>query len=86
MRHDHFDAYRAGFQQGNITGEKYASRGEAEPEDLNDLAWREAERLHVTRDRAQWTKGFRDGFARGFESSNKQALLKGFFYVSTLTG
>jgi hypothetical protein len=77
MRHHHFDAYRAGFQQGNVIGEQYGSRGEAEPtgEDLNDLARREAERLHVTRDRNQWMKGFRDGFARGFESFNKEALL-----------
>ena len=77
MRHHHFDAYRAGFQQGNVIGEQYASRGQAEPtrEHLNDLAQREAERLHVTRDRNQWMKGFRDGFARGFESFSKQALL-----------
>ena len=77
MRHHHSDAYRAGFQQGNVIGEQYGSRGEAEPtgEDLNDLARREAERLHVTRDRNQWMKGFRDGFARGFESFSKQALL-----------
>ena len=77
MRHHHFDAYRAGFRQGNVIGEQYASRGQAEPtgEDLNDLARREAERLHVTRDRNQWMKGFRDGFARGFESFNKEALL-----------
>jgi hypothetical protein len=76
MRHHQFDAYRAGFQQGNVIGEQYASRGEAEPtgEDLNDLAQREAARLHVTRDRNQWMKGFRDGFARGFESSRKQAF------------
>ena len=75
--HHHFDAYRAGFRQGSVIGEQYASRGQAEPiaEDLNDLARREAERLHVTRDRNQWMKGFRDGFARGFESFNKEALL-----------
>ena len=77
MRQHHFDAYRAGFQQGNVIGEQYASRGRAEPtgEDLNDLARREAERLDVTRDRNQWMKGFRDGFTRGFESFNKEALL-----------
>ncbi len=76
MRHHHFDAYRAGFQQGNVVGEQYASHGEAEPtgEDLSDLARHEAERLHVTRDRNQWMKGFRDGFARGFESFRKQAF------------
>ena len=82
MRHRHFDAYRAGFQQGNVVGEQYASRGQAEPtgEDLDDLARDEAERLHVTRDRNQWTKGFRDGFARGFERFRKQA----FFDVTSL--
>ena len=76
-RHHDFDAYRAGFQQGNVTGQQYAARGQAEPagEDLNDLARREAERLHVTRDRNEWMKGFRDGFARGFASFSKQALL-----------
>jgi hypothetical protein len=88
MRHHHFDAYRAGFQQGNIIGEQYASRGDAEAtgEDLNDLARHEAERLHVTRDRGQWMKGFRDGFARGFETSRKQALLDGIRSTSTLSG
>jgi hypothetical protein len=76
MHHYQFDAYRAGFQQGNVVGEQYASRGQAEPsgEDLDDLARDEAERLHVTRDRNQWTKGFRDGFARGFERFRKQAF------------
>ena len=82
MHHYQFDAYRAGFQQGNVVGEQYASRGQAEPtgEDLDDLARDEAERLHVTRDRNQWTKGFRDGFARGFERFHKQA----FFDVTSL--
>ena len=72
----------AGFQQGNVVGEQFASRGQAEPsgEDLDDLARDEAERLHVTRDRNQWTKGFRDGFARGFERFCKQA----FFDVTSL--
>jgi len=76
MRHHHFDAYRAGFQQGNVIGEQYAARGQPElaGEDLKDFAWGEAERLHVTRDRNQWMKGFRDGFRRGFESFNKHAL------------
>ena len=75
-RHHHFDAYRAGFQQGHVIGEQYASRGQPElaGEDLKDFAWGEAERLHVTRDRNQWMKGFRDGFTRGFESFNKHAL------------
>ena len=88
MRHHHFDAYRAGFRQGTIVGEQYASRGEAEPtgEDLNDLARREAERLHVTRDRGQWMKGFRDGFASGFEHFRKQALLDRSSSTSTLSG
>lgn len=74
----HFDAYRAGFQQGNIVGGQYAARGQAEPsgEDLGDIARSEAERLHVTRDRNQWMKGFRDGFTRGFENSSKQAFSK----------
>jgi hypothetical protein len=77
-RHHHFDAYRAGFQQGNVIGGQYAARGQAEPtaEDLNDLARHEAERLHVTRDRNRWINGFRDGFTRGFESFSKQAFLK----------
>src|SRR5689334_4087427 len=75
MRHYHFDAYRAGFQKGNVIGEQYASRGQVEPtgEDLKDLARREAQRLHVTRDRNQWMKGFRDGFTSGFTSFRKQA-------------
>ena len=88
FRHHHFDAYRAGFRQGNIIGEQYASRDEAEPtgEDLNDLARREAERLHVTRDRGQWMKGFRDGFASGFEHFRKQALLERPSSAATLSG
>ena len=88
MRHNHFDAYRAGFQQGNVIGEQYAARGEAEltGENLNDLARRESDRLHVTRDRGQWMKGFRDGFARGFESSSNEAFFDVTSSTSTLTG
>ena len=87
MHHHHFDAYRAGFRQGNVIGEQYASRGEAEAtgEDLNDLARREAERLHVTRDRNQWSKGFRDGFARGYETLSKQAVLDVSFPTSNFS-
>jgi hypothetical protein len=86
-RHHHFDAYRAGFQQGNVIGEQYAGRGQAEPsdEDLDDLAQREAERQRVTHDRKQWMKGFRDGFARGFESFRKQAFLELTSSTSSLT-
>jgi hypothetical protein len=71
----HYDAYRDGYQEGNRLGVDYARRGDAEPteQDLDELARREADRLHVRRDRGQWIKGFRNGFARGFEEFSNQA-------------
>jgi hypothetical protein len=71
----HYDAYRDGYQQGNELGVDYARRGDAEPtrQDLDALALREADRLHVRRDRRQWIEGFRNGFTRGFEEFNNQA-------------
>src|SRR5437762_10797304 len=65
-RHHHFDAYRAGFEEGNRIGAEYAARDRAEPtrEELDDLARREAEELNVGRDRRRWMEGFRDGFKR----------------------
>jgi hypothetical protein len=77
-RHHHSDAYRDGYQEGNRLGVDYAHRGDPEPtgRDLDALALREADRLHIRRDRGQWIEGFRNGFARGFandEASNKQA-------------
>lgn len=78
-RHHHFDAYRSGFEQGHKIGQQYATRSQAEPavDEVDELASREAERLHVRHDRREWTRGFRDGFARGFETFNKQAGLDG---------
>ena len=75
---DHFDSYRSGFEQGQRMGQQYATRSQAEPavEEIDELASREAERLHIRRDRREWTRGFRDGFARGFESFNKQASVE----------
>src|SRR5207237_138753 len=56
-------------------GADYARRGDAEPteQDLDALARREADRLHVRRNRGQWIEGFRNGFARGFEEFSNQA-------------
>jgi hypothetical protein len=71
----HYDAYRDGYKEGNRLGDDYARRGDAEPrgQDLDELARREADRLHVRRDRGQWIEGFRNGFTRGFEEFNNQA-------------
>jgi hypothetical protein len=76
----HYDAYREGYGEGNRLGADYGRRGEAEPtgQDLDELARREADRMHVRRDRGHWIEGFRNGFTRGFEefsnqSSNEQA-------------
>ena len=74
-RHHHFDAYRAGFQEGNKVGVEYAAQDRPEPsaEDLDDLAQRRAENLKIRRDRRRWMEGFRDGFKRGFERADKEA-------------
>src|SRR6266567_3970262 len=71
----HYNAYRDGYEQGNKLGADYARRGDPEPtgQDLGALARREADRLHVRRDRGQWIEGFRNGFTRGFEEFNNQA-------------
>src|SRR5438105_3637127 len=71
----HYNAYRDGYEQGNKLGADYARRGDPEPtgQDLDALALREADRLHVRRDRRQWIEGFRNGFTRGFEEFNNQA-------------
>jgi hypothetical protein len=78
--HHHFDAYRAGFQEGNRIGEQYATRGQAEPaaDELTELATREAQRQHITNNRQEWMKGFRDGFTHAFQTFNKEA---GYFFV-----
>ena len=70
-----YEAYRDGYQEGNRLGADYARRGDAEPteQDLDALALREADRLHVRRNRGQWIEGFRNGFARGFEEFSNQA-------------
>jgi hypothetical protein len=74
-RHHHFDAYRAGFREGNRIGEEYAAqdRPELSAADLDDLARREAEDLKIRRDRRRWMEGFRDGFRHGFERVGKEA-------------
>jgi hypothetical protein len=71
----HYDAYRDGYQEGNRLGADYGRRGDPEPtgQDLDALARREADRLHVRRNRGQWIEGFRNGFARGFEEFSNQA-------------
>jgi hypothetical protein len=73
--HHHYNAYRDGYEQGNKLGVDYARRGDPEPrgQDLDALARREADRLHIRRDRGHWTEGFRNGFTRGFEEFNDQA-------------
>ena len=77
--HHHYNAYRDGYEQGNKLGADYARRGDPEPtgQDLDALALREADRLHVRRDRGQWVEGFRNGFTRGFEEFNDQASNRG---------
>lgn len=67
----HYDVYREGYEEGNKLGAAYARRGDPAPADLEGLARREADRLHVRgRDRDQWVEGFRNGFDRGFRSFN----------------
>ncbi len=71
----HYNAYRDGYEEGNRLGADYARRGDREPtgQDLDALALREADRLHVSRGRGQWIEGFRNGFTRGFEEFSNQA-------------
>ncbi len=73
--HHHYNAYRDGYEQGNKLGADYARRGDPEPtgQNLDALALREADRLHVRRNRGHWIEGFRNGFTRGFEEFNDQA-------------
>jgi hypothetical protein len=73
--HHHYDAYRDGYEEGNKLGADYARRVDREPTgaDLDALALREADRLHVRRDRGHWIEGFRNGFTRGFEEFRNQA-------------
>jgi len=75
--HHPSEAYRDGYEEGNRLGAAYATRGDPEPtgQNLDALALREADRLHVTRYRRHWIQGFRSGFARGFGSFSKQANL-----------
>lgn len=77
-RPHHYDAYRDGYHEGNRVGAAYARRGDPEPteQDLDALALREADRLHVRMDRGQWIAGFRNGFARGFGKFRDEALNK----------
>src|SRR5207237_8493837 len=51
----HYNTYRDGYEQGNKLGADYARRGDPEPirQDLDTLALREADRLHVRRARGQ---------------------------------
>jgi hypothetical protein len=74
--HHNSDTYRDGYEEGYRVGAAYAARGDPEPtgHDLDALALREADRLHVTRDRRHWIQGFRSGFARGFGNFNTQAF------------
>jgi hypothetical protein len=73
--HHHYNAYRDGYEQGNKLGVDYARRGDPEPtgQNLDALALREADRLHIRRNRGHWIEGFRNGFTRGFEEFNDQA-------------
>ena len=71
----HYNVYRDGYEQGNKLGADYARRGDREPtgQDLDALARREADRMHVRRNRGQWIEGFRNGFTRGFEEFGNEA-------------
>jgi hypothetical protein len=77
--HHHYNAYRDGYEQGNKLGVNYARRADPEPtgQDLDALARREADRLHVRRNRGHWIEGFRNGFTRGFEEFNNRASNRG---------
>jgi hypothetical protein len=71
----HYSAYRDGYEQGNKLGADYARRGDREPtgQDLDALAQREADRLHISRNRGHWIEGFRNGFTRGYQEFSNQA-------------
>ena len=73
--HHHYNAYRDGYEQGNKLGADYARRGDREPtgQDLDALARREADRMHVRGNRGRWIEGFRNGFTRGFEEFSNRA-------------
>ena len=78
--HHHYNVYRDGYERGNKLGADYARRGDREPtgQDLDALARREADRLHIRGNRGHWIEGFRNGFTRGFDEfsnrpSNEQA-------------
>jgi len=77
--HHNYNAYRDGYEQGNKLGADYARRGDREPtgQDLDALARREADRMHVRGNRGHWTEGFRNGFTRGFKEFNEQASNRG---------
>jgi hypothetical protein len=77
--HYHYNAYRDGYEQGNKLGADYARRGDREPtgQDLDALAQREADRLHVRRNRGHWIEGFRNGFTRGYHEFSNQASNRG---------
>lgn len=77
-RHHYSDAYADGYREGNRSGAGYAAVGDPEPtgQELDALARREADGLHVRRDRKRWIEGFRSGFARGFGRSNRQANIQ----------
>jgi hypothetical protein len=73
--HHHYNAYRDGYEQGNKLGADYARRRDTEPtgQDLDALAQREADRLHISRNRGHWIEGFRNGFTRGYQEFSNQA-------------
>ena len=75
----HYNAYRDGYEEGNKLGADYARRRDPEPkgQDLDALARREADRLHIGRNRGHWIEGFRNGFTRGFEEFSNRASNQG---------
>ena len=77
--HHHYNAYRDGYEQGNKLGADYARRRDPEPkgQDLDALARREADRLHIGRNRGHWIEGFRNGFTRGYQEFSNQASNRG---------
>jgi len=69
----------ARLRAGEQTRVDYARRGDPEPtgQNLDALALREADRLHIRRNRGHWVEGFRNGFTRGFEGSTIKLRYRG---------
>ncbi len=72
--HHRSKAWDDGYKEGEKLGAKFAAQADPMPSapDLNALADRQAEKEHVTHDRARWLRGFKSGFGHGFKDVNEE--------------